>query len=1080
MAGTIDRLAQLQNLIKRDPEAYVDEFRLQHKNFEAELAILRLRGGSSSGGAGAGAGAGAGSGRGGSSSSGAGGNSDSFRQLVMFLAHVMTCYRAELSEFPSQLISLLEKNAATLDGETRRTVAQALMLMRNRGAIEPLGLLKTFFGLFRVQDKYLRELIFTHIVNDVRNINGGNAGAGGAGGKGGKGGKGGGGSLVTPESGKVNRQIQAFIYGMLNDDSPVAAKRSLDVMIELYRRRVWTDARTVNVIATALLSPRTKLLVTALKFFLGLTGQIDDGGSDNDDDDDSSDEEWPRVQLDKKAVEAIKNENQHVKKTRKRLRATAKHLAAMRKAKTQRKGTGQPVFPAIQLLHDPQGLAEKMFGALDKRGERFEVRLLCLNFITRLVGQHRLILLPLYSYIQKYLAAHQQHVTQLLAYLIQACHDLVPPDELAPVTRAIAHSFVSDGSSAEAIQVGLNSLREIFARCPGVLAEEGMGDFVQDLVEYKRYKNKGVVAAARGVLNLVRDWYPALLRRKDRGKDVAMDGGKAGIRPTAYGAINVATGVEGAELLALALAQKAQRRKMMRGSEAGDWDEDGDDDGDEDDEDEDDLGEGSVTGSVDQADIAGFQDDDEWAKVERSKARALARAGKKLPRSASAGATTVAGSGASAAAAVGAGAGGNGSRPAKGKKAQPQPRRGDGEKDAADLAELLLAEDDEDMEDGHHHHHHHHDHAGGKRKRVKDEDEEDEEEDDEDEDDEEEEDEDGEEDEDDEDEDEDEDKDEDDEDEEDEEEDEEDEDEAPRSKRARGNDGRAVSRDDDDEDEDEDEDDELLESAHAHAHTGAGSETRSVGASSGLASRRAGLLAAIAPMLAGKGGKGPVGAGAGGGARLEATRILTPKDFARIKAIQAKLAERGVNASSTKEIMRLLASTDTGSSVLGGGSSAAGWSASEPEKKKRRGGRGLGVVDDDGNVISEDDEDDEDVDMDEDHLAMPGTSYAPAIISMNPMTLEAMETGEKRKQAERLADLLKSKAEGRKFEGTKPGGGTTNREKARRKNFLMLRKSGAVQKKLRSDLKAQGRAIRKRLQENAVRNRRTKMRRRRT
>ena len=40
-------------------------------------------------------------------------------------------------------------------------------------------------------------------------------------------------------------------------------------MIELYRKSVWRDERTVNVISTACFSDVTKLAVTAIKFFLG-------------------------------------------------------------------------------------------------------------------------------------------------------------------------------------------------------------------------------------------------------------------------------------------------------------------------------------------------------------------------------------------------------------------------------------------------------------------------------------------------------------------------------------------------------------------------------------------------------------------------------------------------------------------------------------------------------------------------------------------------------------------------------------------------------------------------------------------
>ena len=41
----------------------------------------------------------------------------------------------------------------------RRVLAQALMLMRNKGLIEAVPLLKVLFTLFRVRDKLLRQLI---------------------------------------------------------------------------------------------------------------------------------------------------------------------------------------------------------------------------------------------------------------------------------------------------------------------------------------------------------------------------------------------------------------------------------------------------------------------------------------------------------------------------------------------------------------------------------------------------------------------------------------------------------------------------------------------------------------------------------------------------------------------------------------------------------------------------------------------------------------------------------------------------------------------------------------------------------
>ena len=81
-----------------------------------------------------------------------------------------------------------------------------------------------------------------------------------------------------------------------------------------------------------------------------------------------------------------------------------------------------PLFPAINLLNDPQTLAEKLFKKLRQGGEKFEVKLLIMNFVSRLIGCHKLVLLSFYSYLQRYLTSHQQEVTKILAYLIQGNH----------------------------------------------------------------------------------------------------------------------------------------------------------------------------------------------------------------------------------------------------------------------------------------------------------------------------------------------------------------------------------------------------------------------------------------------------------------------------------------------------------------------------------------------------------------------------------------------------------------------------------------------------------------------------------
>ena len=417
--AVIERLAQLQNLVKRDPDTYGDEFRLQRSAWAAELAIFQLNPRS---------------------------NPEAFKALTMFLAHTAGCYRVEMSGFPGQLSALLASAAEVLAGDVRRTLVTALILLRNRGQMPALALFGALLPLLRVRDKALRDLVCSHIVTDIRaDAVRGRADAG------------------------ATRGAQALLFGLVGDEHAGVAKRGLDMLIELHRRNVWTDARSVNVIAGALGSAHPKLLVAALKFFLG-SGSGDAGanaaeGAGNDDEeedeggDEDGDEDAPGARrgldgVSSKALHDARHMHAHARSTKKRETQIKRRVAALKKAGGKDAARGRPVFPALQLLHDPQGTAERLFASLRGGRNRFEVRLLQMNLVSRLVGTHRLILLPFYGYCQKYLAAHQAHVTQVLVCLIQACHELVPPDEIMPVCAAIANAFVSDRSTPEVLQVG--------------------------------------------------------------------------------------------------------------------------------------------------------------------------------------------------------------------------------------------------------------------------------------------------------------------------------------------------------------------------------------------------------------------------------------------------------------------------------------------------------------------------------------------------------------------------------------------------------------------------------------------------
>lgn len=77
-----------------------------------------------------------------------------------------------------------------------------------------------------------------------------------------------------------------------------------------------------------------------------------------------------------------------------------------------------------------------------------------MNLTSRLIGVHKLILFGFYPHLLRYLKPHQRDVTMILAVAAQASHELVPPDVLEPVVKAIANNFVSDHCAGEVMAAG--------------------------------------------------------------------------------------------------------------------------------------------------------------------------------------------------------------------------------------------------------------------------------------------------------------------------------------------------------------------------------------------------------------------------------------------------------------------------------------------------------------------------------------------------------------------------------------------------------------------------------------------------
>eukprot|EP00966_Prymnesium_polylepis_P237315 5488654-Prymnesium_polylepis.2 len=143
-SSTTTNLPALQNLIKRDPEGYQEEFLRRYRHFQSIVELHCQRPMS---------------------------DSKDLVAHVGFVSAVSPCYPDATAGLPTQLGTLLEEHHAALDPALRAALLQALILLRNRAMMPPLQLLQLCFRLFRCHDKALRDKIFAYVVSDIKNVN---------------------------------------------------------------------------------------------------------------------------------------------------------------------------------------------------------------------------------------------------------------------------------------------------------------------------------------------------------------------------------------------------------------------------------------------------------------------------------------------------------------------------------------------------------------------------------------------------------------------------------------------------------------------------------------------------------------------------------------------------------------------------------------------------------------------------------------------------------------------------------------------------------------------------------------------
>ncbi|CAB4060365.1 SDA1 [Lepeophtheirus salmonis] len=428
-----NNLPALQNLIKRDPESYAEEFDLQVLRCQSLLKTLELDPSEHS-------------------------RSHDLLEILHFLSQVWHLYSKSYKEwiFPTVLSDVLKRHSTVLDSETRFSMCS---------------------------DKTLRIFLKDRIVNDIK-------------------------------SAPKNTAIPNFVQSNVRHSHSHGAKIALDVCTRLYQSGAWHDAKTVNVITEACLHDNLKMVVTALNFFLGKDDEVED-------DDDDDEDHLP-------SVKDIALANKVNKKSRKR----KKLLENIKKSHTKKKKNKKK-----QSLSTSQHfILYTILKALLKNYLK--------NLISRLIGTHQLFILNYYTYIARFLNPHQREVVKMLQFSAQAAHELIPPDVIEPILKALANNFITERNSAEVMAVGLNAVREICKRCPLAIDET----LLRDLAMYKTYKDKGVMMASKALISLYRISCPQLLHKKDRGRPTEA---VAEISRKNYGEHDAKSFIPGAEALDL-------------------------------------------------------------------------------------------------------------------------------------------------------------------------------------------------------------------------------------------------------------------------------------------------------------------------------------------------------------------------------------------------------------------------------------------------------------------------------------------------------------------------------------------------
>ena len=436
----IQMLPQYQDRVKRDKESYKEEFLKILKKFEEQFTIFsfdpsrKIKG---------------------------------FKELLMFFAHLSHLFKEETAFIPKGLCKIISENYLTIPHEVRLTIVDSLSIMCKSGILSLLEVIPLFFNLMRCQDKILRKRLTDYIISSLTKVN------------------------EKHKNVNINKNIQNFCEKLLEDSNKKLARKTLNIIVNLYQKKIWNDSRTINMLANIAVNAKDiKISSAACKFFLS---EYDTEQGDSSDEEDLE-------ELKNKYKLLGKGYSQKTKKRKAKLKQLMKSIE--RKEERNKKIKTNTNFLPIDQLNDPYTFAEKLFHLMSSfQSGNFSHKLIILRLLGRILGRHRLIINNFFNSMIPLIKAEQKDLNIILASIIEATHDQIPPIELESLIKKLFDFFISDVLPPQQITLGLHTLYGIMERCPYCINEE----YFNICEELRNYKNKSVANAARAVCNLYKE-----------------------------------------------------------------------------------------------------------------------------------------------------------------------------------------------------------------------------------------------------------------------------------------------------------------------------------------------------------------------------------------------------------------------------------------------------------------------------------------------------------------------------------------------------------------------------------------------